>query len=94
MKDAHEDLTSFPDTICANPTVADYSDPNDYNENMHDCELKGKSSKYFCYIGCSHFEDTENLDNVLFFNIIFHFRFGIFKVAKSGSYIFENIFKL
>ena len=43
MKDAHEDLDSFPNTLCTNPTAADYVDPLDYNENMHDCELKGKS---------------------------------------------------
>ena len=41
MKDAHDDLTSFPDTICTNPVEADYADPADYNVNMHDCELKG-----------------------------------------------------
>ena len=43
IKDAHDDLTSFPGTICANPTEADYADVADYNPNMHDCELKGIS---------------------------------------------------
>ena len=47
IKDAHDDLTSFPGTICANPTEADYADAADYNPNMHDCELKGISLNLF-----------------------------------------------
>ena len=47
IKDAHEDLTSFPDTICENRVEADYTDPDDpYNPNMHDCELKGMSLSF------------------------------------------------